>query len=119
MPDALMGSRVAEVADAFPERAAQMGLTQDQNVIRALSTQAAQEAFADGAYHWYVGPGRSVGRAQCLYTCSDPCEGRAVPGIVVADEVLLFLAKRSCVAEFLRNPGIGRTPGHGIGYDVP
>ena len=119
MPDALMGSCVVEVADVFPERAAQMGLTQDQDVIRALSTQAAQEALADGAYHWYVGPGRSVGRAQYLYTCRDPCEGRAVLGVVVADEVWWSLAKRSCIAELLGNPGIGRTLGHGIAYEGP
>ena len=48
LPDALMGARMVEVADVFPEGAVQMGLTQDQDVVQAFSSQAAEKAFADG-----------------------------------------------------------------------
>ena len=91
LPDPLVGPSVVEVAGVFLERAANMVLTQDQDVIEALSTQAAQEALADG-----IRLGCSVGCAQYLDACGDPCEGRAVLGVVVADEVSWSLAKRCC-----------------------
>ena len=114
MPDSLVGPSVVEIAGVFLERAAQMVLTEDQDVIEALSTQAAQEAFADR-----IRPGRSVGRAEYLDACGGPCEGRAVLGVVVADEVPRSFAKRSCVAELLGDPGIGGAPGHSKVYDLP
>ncbi len=85
-----------------------MALIQDQDVIQALSTQAAQEAFADR-----VRPGCSIGCAQYLDACGDPCEGRAVLGVVVTDEVSRSFAEGSCVVELLGDSGIGGAPGHG------
>lgn len=39
---------MVEVADVSSERAAQMALTHDCDVVQALSAQAAREALTDG-----------------------------------------------------------------------
>jgi hypothetical protein len=46
--DALMRSGVVEVAQAFLDRLVEVVLTQDQEEVQAFTTQAAQEALADG-----------------------------------------------------------------------
>ncbi len=51
MRDALMRSGVVEVAEVFLDRLVEVALTQDQEV-QALTTQAAQEALADGIGLW-------------------------------------------------------------------
>jgi len=60
--DALMRPRVIEVGDIGPQRPARMGLSQDQQMIRTLPADTAQEPFAVG-----IGPRSPVRRAQDLY----------------------------------------------------
>jgi hypothetical protein len=60
--DALVWSGEVEIVGILLERAAQMALTQDQDVVQTLSAQAAEPAFADG-----VGLGCSVGSAQLFW----------------------------------------------------
>ena len=56
---------------------------------------------------------RAIRCAQYLDALSDPCEGRTVLGVVVADEVSRSFSKGGCAAQLLGDPGIGGALGHG------
>ena len=55
LTDTLMGTSVVEVVNVGIDGAPKMTLTQDQNVIQALTADAAQETLAEGIGFWSLG----------------------------------------------------------------
>ena len=116
LPETLVRPHAVEVGDVLAERAAQVALAEDEQVVKALAADAAEEALADGV--------RSRGadrRAQDrdLAGCGDAREGRPELAVVVADQVAGMLIVRGRLAQLPGHPGVGRVPRHAEMDDAP
>lgn len=107
LPETLVRPRPVEVGGALAERAPQVALAEDQQVVQALAAHAAKEALAHG-----VRPRGAIGPAQDRDPARDveARERRPEPAVVVADEIPRALVERRCFTELLGDPGVGWMP---------
>ncbi len=82
---------------------------QDQEVIQTISSHASQEAFADGICLGSSGWGsKYLDATRCRHSCKIWPE---FP-IVIPNQICWCVSIRSCFAQLLRSPEIGRTSCH-------
>ena len=98
-----------EVGLVLPDDLAEMRLIEDEEEVQAYAPQTAQESLANG-----VGLGCLIGSGQDIDigSLSESVEGIAKLVVVVADEKAWSLAKGSCLAQLLGDPGVVGTSGH-------
>ena len=109
LPQPLVRSRLVEIRDVFRNGPAKLLLVQDEDVIEALSTDAAEKPLADR-----VRPGRSDRRADDLAADAGEhvVELRAKLVVTIADEESWALAERRRLAQLLGCPVTRRVPRH-------
>ena len=111
-----MGSGLIKVQDIVLEKAVELLLMQDQEVIQAFSSHASQKTFTDSICLW-----GSIRRSKYLDAtrCCDACETRPEFAIIIPNEICGRLPIRSRLPQLLRNPGIGRRSRHIHMDDLP
>ena len=94
----------------------QLLLTEDQDVIQALSPDAPQKAFTDRIGSWRV-----IGRFQYLDAarCCNTSETGSKLAIMITDEILRRLAIRSSLPQLLCGPSVGWRARHTYVDDFP
>ena len=94
----------------------QLLLTEDQDVIQALSPDAPQKAFTDRIGSWRV-----IGRFQYLDAarCCNTSETGSKLAIIITDEILRRVSIGSRLSQLLRSPSIGGKSRHTDMYHFP
>ena len=116
LPDALVWSCLIEIRDIGIEDPMQLLLTEDQYIVKALSSHTAQKAFTDGIGSWrLIGYGENLDAARC---CNSG-ETRSKLPIIIANEIRGGLSIRSRLSQLLCGPGIGRKSCHTYVDDLP
>ena len=93
-----------------------MPLVQDQDVIQALSSHTSHESFTDGIGSWRVIRRFENLDATC---CCHSSETGAKLAIMIANEVLRRVSRRSGLPQLLRGPSVGRRARHTDMDDLP
>ena len=107
--DALMWSCLIEICDIGMQDTVQLLLTEDQHVVKALSSHTPQETFTDGIGSW-----RAKG---CFENLDAACgcnssETGSKLAIMITDEIPGGLSIRSCLPQLLGSPGVSRRSRH-------
>ena len=108
--EALVRTRLVEVAAEFDKEREQVSLPEHQNVIEALSANTSQEALTHG-----VGP-RSSHRSfenPRTHANGDAVELRPVLVVAIADQEARAYAKGRRMAQLLSDPAPARLARHG------
>jgi len=107
--NALMWPCLIEILDIGTQDTMQLLLTEDQDVIQALSTDAPQKAFTDRIGSWRV-----IGRFQYLDAtrCCNTSETGSKLAIIITDEVLGNLTVGSRLPQLLCSPSVGGRSRH-------
>ena len=106
---ALDRSGLIEVHDVGFEKAVQLLLLQDQEMIQAFSSHAPQKAFADG-----ISSRRPIRRSKHLISLVVATACKMLPecAVIIPDQIFWRRAIWSCFSQLVRNPGIGRRSCH-------
>ena len=104
-----MGSCLIKVLHIVLEKAVELLLIQDEEVIQAFSPHASQKTFTDGIC--LRGPIRGLKHFDAT-GCRHSCKTRSEFTIIVPNQVFGCLSIRSRFPQLLRNPGIGRSSCH-------
>ena len=104
-----MGSSLVEVQHIRFEKAVELLLLEDEEMIQAFSSHASQEAFTHRIRSW-----RLVRRPKDLDTtgCRNMSKTRPKFAIIVPNQVSWSFSIRSRLSQLLRHPGIRRRSGH-------
>ena len=104
-----MGSGLIKVDDIALEKAVELLLMQDQEVIQAFSPHASQKAFTDSIRLW-----RSIRRSKHFDAtcCCHSCKTRPEFAIIIPNQICWRLPIRSRLPQLLRDPGIRRRSRH-------
>lgn len=84
-------------------------LMDDQHVVQALSSRTPQKAFTDR-----IRSRRMIRRFEDLDAarCCNTSETGSKLAIIITNEILRHLSKRSCLSQLLCNPSVGRRARH-------
>ncbi len=106
---ALMRSCSIEVCHIRVEDTVELLLMDDQHVVQALSSHTAQKAFTDR-----IRSRRMIRRFEDLDAarCCNTSETGSKLAIIITDEILRRLSKRSCLSQLLCGPRVGRRARH-------
>ena len=104
-----MRSGLIEVHDVGFEKAVQLLLLEDQEMIQAFSSHAPQKAFAHG-----ICLGRPIGRAKDFDVTRRGHARKTRPecAVIIPDQIFWRISIWSCFSQLLRHPGIGRRSCH-------
>ena len=115
MTQALMGPVLVEVRHISPNDVVQVAFAEDQDMIKTLAPDAAEQALDKG-----IGAGCVPRRVEGLD--ADPGGNGGKAGaklvIVVADQVFRCGVKRGSLPQLLGESGVGRMPGHPDVHDL-
>jgi hypothetical protein len=116
LADTLVRPAGVEIGYVLRQHAPEVPLAEDEQVIDALASDAAEEALADG-----VCPRRADGRADHLEAACgrDPSERRPVVGVVVVDQEPGSGALRRRLAQLLGDSRVGGGAGDADVDDPP
>jgi hypothetical protein len=114
--DPLVWTGTVEERNIFFDHPKQMTLLQDKHVIKTFSPYASQESFADRFdFRRATWRFQDFNSASCCHTR----ESLTIFAITISNQEVWRLTEWSSLAQFLRDPGIGRMSGDANVNDSP